>query len=489
MDSEMAVTCFTDLEGSTAMTEKLGGEGMRPFRTEYLEVGKILANNCDGRYIKNIGDAHMIVFNKIESAFRFAAQLQQFYQPQPNYSKAPLSSRIGLFLGVIEQDKGDAFGSGVNQAARVERAADPGSVLLNENLMEAVTKIWGPESTQQFLSHAGSHDLKGIATPVELFSFNWQNYIKKYPDYSLSSLVYRHLQNASVIISNTCLSDISNQPSIIWPVVPRDGVNAIHRGQLEIIRLLAMIGSKVHILIADCGVSENFPRPYSDKFREMINDYASRRSLKDLNYLFMSDLFSPRCEGCDNLHRHFQSVISHLTLEDLLDINRKEYSKDIQRTINTVPTLDFLRPALTISSVLHLSDILGGKCIIVVGYDERKQWEGAHTSIPVARTQFGVLFNPVLKAKKGFQGRQTKNWPLYFNWEQVVDDMGKYDLAAWFTKLHLFLSSFPASSASIDDVSISPSEWLSPGDPEKRIYKLIKKTELAKYVFNKILTV
>ena len=85
--------------------------------------------------------------------------------------------------------------------------------------------------------------------------------------------MFKHFGEASITPANARLADIASLPLIIWPVVPRDGVNAIHRGQLEIIRLLAMMGSKVHVLIADCGVAENYPRPYSEEFRKMIDDY------------------------------------------------------------------------------------------------------------------------------------------------------------------------------------------------------------------------
>lgn len=485
LEHEYAVTCFTDLKNSTAMTEELGAKVMDPMREEYLRVGKILANNCGGTYKKNTGDGYVIVFNGIEAGFRFAAQLQQYYHPQPNYSKEPLVSRVGLFLGVIGNTFDDVFGSGVNQAARTEAAANPGEILVNQDLARGVEKIWAKDKTDRFLSRAGQYEFKGIRDPVELLNFNWQEYIKEYSEGSLSSLVFKHFGEASITPANARLADIASLPSIIWPVVPRDGVNAIHRGQLEIIRLLAMMGSKVHVLIADCGVAENYPRPYSEEFRKMIDDYIPKRNLKAFDYHFMSDLFIPGCKGCSNFHRHFQDVISKLTLEQLLDINRKGH-KDVMDAINAYPTLDFLRPALTIASVLHLSDQFGGKCIVVAGYDELKQWEGAHTSIQAARNQFGVLFNPILNTKQGFQGHQKKDWPLYFSWDQIYRDMDNYDLAVWFTKLHLFLSSFPAPSVVINGVSIFPDVWQDDSKAEEQLFKKVDKVHLAKHIFNQI---
>jgi hypothetical protein len=189
---------------------------------------------------------------------------------------------------------------------------------------------------------------------------------------------------------------------------------------------------------------------------------------------------------CSHLHRHFQTVISQLTLEDLQAINLKDYPAEVRQTINSSATLDFLRPALTISAVLYLSETLQCKCEIVAGHDERKQWEAAHASIPSSRSQFGVLFNPVLNAKSGHQGRQTKNWPLYFNSQQVLEDMDTYDSAVWFSKLHLFLSSFPETEIRIGSVVIQPEIWASP-DAETEIIGLVGKPELARHVFEHVL--
>jgi len=486
MTNEFVVTCFADMKDSTPMNEMMGNIGVSPIRDEYLAVGEILAKYNGGDYIKNIGGNDMITFRDLESPFNFAVQLQQFYQPHPNYSKAPVISRIGLYLGVVDRREHDAFGSGVNQAARVEGKAEPGTIWLNKELMEAICKVWGEVNARPFFASEGEFELKGIKNPPkqELYSFKWQDYIKIHPDKSLSSIVFKHFQDASVIITNLTLADFGNQPSIIWPVKPRDNVNAIHCGQLEIMRLLAMLGFQVNVLIADCGATP-IPRVYSENFKNMIEKFAHSRGIRNLKYTFMSDLFTPKCPGCDEFHRHFQNVISQLTFQTLLNINNKDYDTNVKDAISRAATLDFLHPALTISAVLHLSKQIGRKCIIVAGYDEKIQWEEALDSIPYTRDQFGVLFNPILNNKDGtYQGRQTKNWPLYFSWQRMIPDMEKYNLTIWLTKLHLFLYHFPSPSIKIGDIWFSPKDWQSDPEFEKRIYK----EALAKDVFNKILT-
>ncbi|MFC1991483.1 adenylate/guanylate cyclase domain-containing protein [Chloroflexota bacterium] len=494
MTNEILVTCFADLKDSTPMTERLGHIDVAPFREEFLRVGEILATDIGGDYIKNIGDNNMVTFRDIQASFIYAAQLQQFYEQQPNYEKAPLTCRIGLYLGVVDKSQHDAFGSGVNQAARVEGKCVPGDVWINDQLVSDITKVWGETNTPKYFKSQGLHELKGIEKPAkqELFSFNWHEYLEDHPENSLASLVRDHLQYASVRLPNLPLHDLARKPSVIWPVTPRDGVNAIHCGQIEIIRLLAMLGSSVYVLIADCGVINNRPRTYSEKFKEEIERYAGRRGIKNIQYGFMSDLFQPRCEGCDQFHRHFQTVVSQLKLEDLIAINYKTYEPEVKDAVNQLPTLDFLHPALTIAAVLHVSDQIhvpdreDSKCAVIAGFDENIQWESALASIPGCRGRFGVLLNPILEKKEGnFQGHQTENWPLYFSWDKCRDDMDIYNSASWLTKLHLYLYNFPSRYVKINGKDFSPKDW----QDDRQFENSVNKNELAKQVFDNILSI
>ncbi|MDD2466838.1 MAG: adenylate/guanylate cyclase domain-containing protein [Desulfobulbus sp.] len=488
MSNRVCVTCFTDLQGSTSMTEQMGNEVFGVFRSEYLKIGKILSDNLNGNYIKNIGDSHLITFDDPIVSLRFATHLQQYYQPQSNFCTHELNSRIGLFLGVVDDCSGDVFGSGVNQGARVEGLCPPKEVWVNNDFHNAVLRVWGQHKTSKYFSSKGDYELKGILQPPkqELFCFNWNEYSKDNPDDSLAKSILDHLKDASVVASNLKLQDISSLSTIIWPVVPRDSVNAIHRSQLEMIRLLTILGWSVHVLIADCGVTKSFTKDYVNSFKSSIEDYANKRGMKNFEFSFMSDLYKPKCNNCDILHKHFQSVISSLTFQNLLDFNHKEYADDVKEAVKKAAALDFLHPALTISSVMYLCDNKPSKCIVVVGHDEHIQWEKVNLSIPQTREKFGVLFNPVIKKKEGKQARQTSNWPMFLNKEAVVLAMEEYpSLEEWFIKLHLFVPNFPSKFVQINDIRIIPTDW----SPNKGLPENIDKHFLAQEVFDKILSV
>jgi hypothetical protein len=408
--------------------------------------------------------------------------LSSFWGP-PHFVESPFKFRVGLYLGIVEEDHGDAFGSGVNRASRVEGKASAGEILVNEDVRKSFTIIWGEPKTLQLFSDLGEKEIKKLP-PMKMYSFNWETYIKQHPENSLPTLVLKQFRDASVTPFNLGLADIANRIPVIWPVVPRAGVNAIHCGQLTIIRLLAMLGSPIIVLIADCGVTNNISKEHAETFKEDINSFATKMGIRNIRYYFMSQMFVPRCENCDKFHRHFQKVISQLPLEKLVAANNKTYSEPVKAAINQAPTLDFLKPALTIASILHIAEQVDKKCIVVVGYDEQIQWEGALDSLSNIRDQFGVLFNPILKLKDGEQVHQTERVPLYYSWEKIVEDMEKYDLANWLTKLHVFLSNFPESSVVIDGVTINPTEWQNGGNIDEKIDKNI----LAKFVFDNILT-
>ncbi len=484
MSNKVEVTCFTDLKESTLLTEKLGNTDFNRHRLEYLRVGTLLAESAAGKSIKNTGDGLMMHFENLEPALHFAMHLQQFYLPHACLDQGPISTRVGLFLGVIEPLGQDVFGSGVNQAARVEATTPPGEIWLNKELVDAFEIGWGSVKISRYFKQEGEFDFKGIPGKQLLYSFDWRSYSKDHAQESLALPVLEHLRTASVVLSNFSIDDACKPSSIIWPVVPRNVVNAIHRGQIEIIRLLTLLGWKVHVLIADCGSKDSMPRPESENFSTLVHSYMTKRGLKDIQFTHMSDLFKPKSEGCHIIHGYFQKVISELTLKNLLAINQKDYDTTVKETIQDSPTLNFLHPALTIAAVLRLSESLCDKSVVVVGHDERIQWESAH-DIPGCRYTFGVLFNPVLKTSEGFQARQSKNWPYWDSWEAMAAHMSGTNLAAWTCQLHAFLPGFPSKDLQIGSSTILPDDW---HDKEKLDAK-IDKNGLARHVFQTILSI
>ena len=222
----------------------------------------------------------------------------------------------------------------------------------------------------------------------ELFSFEWKEFSRDNPNDSLIKTVSDYLDRATVEMSNLSVSELAIRGVVIWPVVPRDLATAIHRGQAEIIRLLAMLGWSVKLLIADCG-SDRFDRPYSEAFCNKLRKYTEWRGVIITEEVYMSDLFQPGSDEYIQIHSILQRVITNLKFADLLDINNKEYSEEQREEIKRSPTLDFLRQALSVAAVLYLAEQAGQKCIVVAGLDERIQWERTFR-VPLTRPHLVV---------------------------------------------------------------------------------------------------
>lgn len=471
MSNQVLVTCFTDLKDSTALTETEGHERFLPEVTEHLRVGKILAERAGGEYRKSIGDAHMVTFGSIEHAIAFTVQLQEYYREQPCVSRQSLQVRVGLYLGAVEPIGDDVFGSGVNRAARTQGEAAPGEVLLNKELVSQLERIWGAPEVEKYLASTGAHKLKGITDPQVLFSLDWQQYGYDHPEAGQARLIHEHLRRASVEASMLEPEDLARPGTLIWPVVPRDLLTAIHRGQTEIVRLLALLGWNVKLLIADCGARNNNDRSYSSTFSDKLVRYLEGRGVGRVDVQYLSDLFDPKYPGYSRVQAIFRDITTDLTLQDLLNINNKEYSDNVKETIKRSATLDCLRPALSLAAVLYIVETAAQKGIIVAGADEKIQWERAY-DIPNTRGNIGVMMNPILRGDSMEQARQSRNWPSWPSPEALLREMNSENNLAWWTfRLHAFVPSFPATSVQIAEQEIQPQDWTNELETPSKINK------------------
>ena len=133
---------FCDLVGSTSLAAKLDAEDWRTLVNAYLDEASAAVTGLGGHVLKKLGDGLMALFgyphaqeNDAERAVRAALAIQRALVEinARNASKgAPeLSARIGLDSGQVVVDAtGEVFGDAPNIAARVQGAAEPGSILI-----------------------------------------------------------------------------------------------------------------------------------------------------------------------------------------------------------------------------------------------------------------------------------------------------------------------------------------------------------------------
>ena len=165
---------FCDLVGSTALASRLDAEDWRTLVNAYLDEASGAVNRLGGHVLKRLGDGLMALFgyphaqeNDSERAVRAALAIQRALVEinARNASRgAPgLSARIGLDSGQVVVDAtGEVFGEAPNIAARVESAAEPGSILITAAVQRQTAGLFVAEDR-------GQHELKGVSAPMTLY--------------------------------------------------------------------------------------------------------------------------------------------------------------------------------------------------------------------------------------------------------------------------------------------------------------------------------
>jgi len=106
----------------------------------------------EGRVVKFMGDAVLAEFPSTELAVRAAAVLSEDYAGQSAKTGRAHDLRIGVHVGdVAVGSDGDLYGDGVNAAARVEAAAEPGQVVVSEDVWRQIRGRGGFRSSRSVI--------------------------------------------------------------------------------------------------------------------------------------------------------------------------------------------------------------------------------------------------------------------------------------------------------------------------------------------------
>lgn len=160
---------FTDIEGSTALTQKLGDEKARALLREHEKrVRQALAAH-GGSEIKTMGDGFMASFPSATRALECAIAVQRAATEQSEQGEIELRVRAGLNTGEPIAEEGDLFGTAVILAKRIADEADGGEILVSDVVRQLVA---GRGFT---FSDRGHSALRGFEDPVRLFELRWRD--------------------------------------------------------------------------------------------------------------------------------------------------------------------------------------------------------------------------------------------------------------------------------------------------------------------------
>jgi class 3 adenylate cyclase/YHS domain-containing protein len=155
-----AAIVFVDLSSFTPLTEAMGDEKAAEVLERFSSLVRESAARWDGRVVKQIGDAFMLVFPDARSAVAFTMEAEAKTSDEPSFPAA----RSGIHSGPVLYREGDYVGSSVNIAARVAAEAQRHQVLVTAAVRGESKGLPGVEFVP-----LGKRRLKGLASELVLF--------------------------------------------------------------------------------------------------------------------------------------------------------------------------------------------------------------------------------------------------------------------------------------------------------------------------------
>ncbi len=166
-DGSSVTVMFTDVEGSTALTDRLGDARAREIIRTHERVTREALAAHGGSEIKTMGDGFMASFPSATSGLRCAIAIQQTLAAHNETAADPIAVRIGLNAGEPISENADLFGTAVNLAARVAGKANGGEILASNVVRELA-------AGKDFLfADRGDTALRGFEEAVRLYEVRW----------------------------------------------------------------------------------------------------------------------------------------------------------------------------------------------------------------------------------------------------------------------------------------------------------------------------
>lgn len=166
-ESAFRVILFTDMEGSTALNDRLGDERAIAILRTHNGVIRQALEQFQGREVKHTGDGFMASFTSATRAVECAIAIQRELAHQNTGADNPIRVRMGLSAGEPVEEHKDLFGSAVQLAARVCAHAGPGQILAPNVIRELCIG-------KGFLfADQGEQALRGFEEPRRIYEVAW----------------------------------------------------------------------------------------------------------------------------------------------------------------------------------------------------------------------------------------------------------------------------------------------------------------------------
>ncbi len=165
---KLTAILYADVDGYSRLTgqDEIGTHervmAMLDFASQSIEKG-------EGKVLRYAGDAILAEFSSVLQTVNTAIEIQNGLAGQNTGldEEDRLQIRIGINLGEVIQDRGEIYGDGVNLAARLEAAAEPGGLCISAAVYEQIKGKIRAE-----FGDGGMQTFKNIADPISVYHWH-----------------------------------------------------------------------------------------------------------------------------------------------------------------------------------------------------------------------------------------------------------------------------------------------------------------------------
>ena len=167
-DTGPVTVLFTDIAGSTAMTQAMGDAGAQKVVRAHNRVVREALSAFAGREVKHTGDGIMASFAKTSDSVDAAIQMQrETMKHNETEPDLPLHLKIGMNAGEPIAEDNDLFGTVVQLSARIVDKASADQIYVSE----IVRGICAGKSFN--FKNLGGFPMKGFGDDITLFEVIW----------------------------------------------------------------------------------------------------------------------------------------------------------------------------------------------------------------------------------------------------------------------------------------------------------------------------
>ena len=156
---QLAAIMFTDIVGYSSISGQDQNKALELVRNS-KDIQKPLVEKNQGKWLKEMGDGAMAMFNSALDAVNCAIEIQRA-------ARADFDGqlRIGIHLGDVTAEGDDIYGDGVNIASRLEAITDPGGIYISDSVQKSIKSQSEIETID-----IGVRSLKNIDDDIHVFA-------------------------------------------------------------------------------------------------------------------------------------------------------------------------------------------------------------------------------------------------------------------------------------------------------------------------------